>query len=119
MLGPLNILYFIDNNPELVKKVFLLSVDTRQNFPFMVASFNLTKSSMDCLREEKINEIVVQSKDLFEAFNHFYMALFTRLYEKWKEENLNITNFHSSLSQIVIQSKKNSLTFTKKYCYQM
>lgn len=98
MLGLLHLLNFIDKDIEQVKKIFFLSIDTRQNFPFMLASFQLTKSVMDVIREENLNKLQSSHASLFEAANHYYIALFNKLYEKWHDEKLSIINFHTSLS---------------------
>ena len=64
----------------------------------MLASFTLTKSMMDVLREEELNSLIKNEKDLIEACNKYYVALFNSLYEKWSSEKLSIVNFHSSLT---------------------
>jgi hypothetical protein len=41
----------------------------------MVASFNLTKATMDCLREEKLNTIIAGTNTLYEGVRVFMMML--------------------------------------------
>ena len=89
-MGLLNLLYYIDRRctsyVEIRKFYELSSSDPKHEFPFILAAFAVSKSTMDALRTGGAKS-VGQCWDL-------YVALMRRLNERWREEKLTILKFH-------------------------
>jgi hypothetical protein len=104
VLGLLNLLYFLDkrsNSYAEIRRIFKLSTDSKQEFPFMIASFALSKCTLDALREPETLSYVDDS-NLAEPAQDYFVALLRRLEERWREEGLTIIDFHKTIDQIRI-----------------
>lgn len=49
--------------------------------------------------------------------NEYYIAVFKRLDERWRNEKLTILNFNTTLDDIKVESKKDIIAFTLKNSY--
>lgn len=92
-------LYFQYVDMPLVRRIFYLSQDSDQNFPFVQASLGLTKAAIEATREGLLYEsckkcdetlILVVSKGNGRKFNTFFVEMFILLYKKWMDERLSL-----------------------------
>jgi hypothetical protein len=65
----------------------------------MIASFALSKGTLDALREPDTLGYVDDS-NLGDLTQDYFVAMLRRLEERWRDEGLTIKDFHSTLDQI-------------------
>lgn len=92
LLGILQLLFLTMGlgNTELVNDIYRLSRDKVQNFPFAAMSLNITKISLEALREEVLNRWCNEKDDLVHVVNEFYAGTFLILYLSWKNKRMTI-----------------------------
>jgi len=91
MLAILQMLYFISVNQKLFTDIYLLSLNDYQTFPFAVTSVNMTGIVLRLVKDGKFARIV--SKNLIDAVNNAYIAVFSEFYRVWKKDQRTIVNF--------------------------
>jgi hypothetical protein len=94
MLALLQLLSFsTGEHRELALKIFNLSRDPVQNFPFAVVSVNLTGLALQCLREARIYNRIKQVGSVMTVMNDLHAALFYEMMIVWKKEFRTIRHF--------------------------
>jgi hypothetical protein len=76
-----------------------LSIDEKQEFPFMISSFALSKCTLDALREPETLGYVDDS-NLGELTQDYFVAMLRRLEERWTSEKLTIIDFNKTVDEI-------------------
>ncbi|CDW81127.1 elmo domain-containing protein 3-like [Stylonychia lemnae] len=117
LLGLLNLLYFMGQDLAKVRQIYELSTDKVQNYPFMLACFNITNLTLRLLNNDKITSQLInlhEEKNAFVALQEYYIALLKRFDERWRNEKLKINDFNVTLDQIEIESKKDIVKFIQK-----
>ena len=108
MLGLLHMLYFAENHFDEARRIHLLAKDPFQNFPLMATSLNMTLIAMRALRDGRLFRSANRSGSPLLAAAELYMALFHRMYERWKGENLTIARFGHVLQDLKVEAQKDA-----------
>ncbi|XP_043938165.1 ELMO domain-containing protein 3, partial [Protopterus annectens] len=93
-LGLMQVLYLI-MNPQtlpLAHSIYKLSQHQSQNFPFCAMSINITRITIQTLREECLNKECNRRKQVVGVVNDLYVAAFLHLYHIWKTQNKTISD---------------------------
>lgn len=92
ILGLYQILYFVlsKRTQKISQKIYKLSLDNYQQFPFCVMSTNLTAMALQILREGRLNKLCNRAKSVDEVFNQVYSGLFIKMFQIWKREKKSI-----------------------------
>ncbi|KAK8775271.1 hypothetical protein V5799_031387 [Amblyomma americanum] len=108
LLGILHLLFLTTGfgNIELVNDIYSLSRDREQNFPFAVMSLNITRVSIEALREEALNRHCNERNDITDVVNEFYAGTFLLLYLSWKNRKLTIKDSGFVLKETSFFAKK-------------
>ncbi|KAL1439274.1 hypothetical protein MTO96_010304 [Rhipicephalus appendiculatus] len=108
VLGILHLLFLTTGfgNIELVNDIYSLSRDRDQNFPFALMSLNITKMSIEALREEVLNRCCNERNDVTDVVNEFYAGTFLLLYLSWKNKKLTIKDSGFILKDTSFFAKK-------------
>jgi len=115
MFGVLQIHFFAESYPELIKKYFLLSIDEVQKFPLVVLMFNHTAFTAEALREGKLNLLCNRAKSVIRVMNSFYAAAFSRLIERWEKEKLTIIDWDRVSKENVKYCKDNPTKIIEEF----
>ncbi|XP_070387264.1 ELMO domain-containing protein 3-like [Dermacentor albipictus] len=108
LLGILHLLFLTTGfgNIELVNDIYSLSRDREQNFPFALMSLNITKVSIEALREEVLNRCCNERNDVMDVVNEFYAGTFLLLYLSWRNKKLTIKDSGFILKETSFFAKK-------------
>eukprot|EP00794_Sanderia_malayensis_P014376 gene14373-15874_t len=114
-----NLIFFIDKQPDEVKRMFSLSLHPRFGYPFSVAGINLTGVAFDLLRSGKLKSYFYATDETSYNIEHF-QDVFIRLFNGFttyyiSSEPENIMEFNQLLGKYkeIISSRleKNDLKF--------
>eukprot|EP00484_Ammonia_sp_Unknown_P001733 CAMPEP_0197020942 /NCGR_PEP_ID=MMETSP1384-20130603/1811_1 /TAXON_ID=29189 /ORGANISM="Ammonia sp." /LENGTH=497 /DNA_ID=CAMNT_0042448675 /DNA_START=24 /DNA_END=1514 /DNA_ORIENTATION=+ len=100
LLGVLQLVYLIENRPEMMSKIYLLSLNEHQNFPLVIVSFTITGIVMQLLRSCTIFGFVNSKNSVMLAINEIYVALFYEFYLNWKNQSRTIVNFDEAQKEL-------------------
>ncbi|XP_002434876.5 LOW QUALITY PROTEIN: ELMO domain-containing protein 3 [Ixodes scapularis] len=108
LLGLLQLLFLTIGleNVELVNDIYKLSRDSFQNFPFAVMSLNITKISLEALREETLNKCCNGRESVIDVVNEFYAGTFLLLYLSWKNQIMTIKDSGFVIKDISLLAKR-------------
>ncbi|XP_076317187.1 ELMO domain-containing protein 3-like isoform X3 [Tachypleus tridentatus] len=112
LLGLLHLLYFIldSSTSQAAKKVYQISQDEIQNFPFCLMSINMTRIALEVLREELLNKECNQRNQVMIVVNEFYAGTFLHLYQTWKKHHKTIIDTGYVIKAVTDYVKKNVKT---------
>ncbi|XP_013397920.1 ELMO domain-containing protein 3-like isoform X3 [Lingula anatina] len=108
-LGLLHILYFV-KDPKLLslaRDIYKLSLHESQNFPFCLMGINLTRITLQALREDCINKECNKRRQVVAVVNDLYVGLYLMLYQKWKHQQMTIINSGPVLNDLEHIAKTN------------
>jgi len=95
MMALLQLLYFARHHKSLMLRIYQLSLDDRQNFPFATLSTNLTGMVLQCLREcYKIYGEIRRRDSVLQTINQLYVAAYYDMYLRWKNGNCTIRDWN-------------------------
>jgi hypothetical protein len=87
VLGLINLLYLIDrkgNSYTEIRRIYQLSCDEKQQFPFILAAFALSKTTLDAIRDGTL-EYAEKNNEVFSlTVQDYFVALLRRLEERWR-----------------------------------
>ncbi|XP_022257850.1 ELMO domain-containing protein 3-like, partial [Limulus polyphemus] len=112
LLGLLHLLYFIldSSTAATAKKVYQISQDEIQNFPFCLMSISMTRIALEVLREELLNKECNQRNQVMLVVNEFYAGTFFHLYQTWKKYHKTIIDTGYVIKAVTDYVKKNVKT---------
>ncbi|CAG5125744.1 unnamed protein product [Candidula unifasciata] len=115
MLSLLHLLHFLQSpsTKDLARDVYKLSLHPTQNFPFCIMSINLSRISLQAVREDVYNKECNRSKDVINTVNNIYTALFLHLYIAWKKGK-TIMDSGFVIQEIEIYVRKHSKDIFKE-----
>jgi hypothetical protein len=100
LLGLLQLLYLLQYHRTLALRIYALSIDSQQNFPFAVVSLNLTGIVYNCFRQGKLYTKINKANSVWEICNQLFVALFYSFFIRWKQQNCSIVNWSESKIQL-------------------
>eukprot|EP01083_Nonionella_stella_P006286 18299_1 len=108
IFGLIQILYLIKHHSFLAEKIFRLSRNDLQNFPFAVVSLNITGLVLTVLRQTSLYKLSNRDGSVYTTVNDLYCALFYNFYLVWKNECKTIINFSDVKAQLAEMSRTNA-----------
>lgn len=90
----IQLMWFLKHHRELMLRIYQLSLDERQNFPFCTLSTNLTGMVLQSLRECAIYGEARRQNSVYTVVHTLYVSAFYEMYLKWKNENCTIVQWN-------------------------
>ncbi|XP_041371081.1 uncharacterized protein LOC121384662 [Gigantopelta aegis] len=107
MLGLLQLLHLVRDpaKSKLARDIYKLSLDPVQNFPFCIMGLNMTRFTIQALREDLLNRDCNRQGKVMDVVNDFYSGLFLHLFRIWKQGKI-ISDSGTVLRDVEQFSKK-------------
>jgi hypothetical protein len=102
----IQLLWGMKHHKELMLKIYALSLDDRQNFPFCTLSTNLTGMVLQALRECVLYGECRRQNSVYTVVHTLYVAAFYEMYLKWKNENCTIVHWNDVKQSVAAQSMR-------------
>ncbi|XP_053407791.1 msx2-interacting protein-like [Mercenaria mercenaria] len=108
ILGLLNLLHILKDPKkyQLASDIYRLSLHPTQNFPFCVMGINLSRISLQTLREGLLNKECNRRHEVIGVVNDFYVGLYLQLYQVWKGQGKTISDSGFVIKDIEMKAKK-------------
>ncbi|KAG0721355.1 ELMO domain-containing protein 3 [Chionoecetes opilio] len=121
LLGLVQALYLISHEPllPLARDVFRLSHDTHSQFPLMVLSINVTRISLQTLREGYLNKECNSRGNVRHVLNQFFTAVLFHIFWIWKTESKTIKDSGFIIKDAEVYCKRNVKTVLQKLQVQL
>ncbi|XP_006819564.1 ELMO domain-containing protein 3-like [Saccoglossus kowalevskii] len=105
----MTLLYFVmdPRTLPLARDIYRLSLNEVQNFPFCVMSINMTRISIQALREECLSKECNRRQQVFGVINDFFVGTYLHLYLIWKKQHKTIRDSGFVLKEVETFAKKN------------
>lgn len=113
LLALLHLLYLLTNYMSVAQKMFKMSLDSIQNFPFCLMSINMTRIALQALQDNKLSKICNARKQVMGVVNEFYLAVFLHLYKTWKDEHITMLQSGHVISFVENYAAKHPKTLLK------
>ncbi|XP_076038904.1 ELMO domain-containing protein 3-like isoform X2 [Oratosquilla oratoria] len=116
LLGLVHALHLVTHEATLplARDVFRLSHDEVSQFPFMVLSINVTRISLQALREGQLNKECNSRGNVRHVLNEFFSAIMFHIYWIWKTEHKTIKDSGFLIKDAEVYCKKNVKTVLQK-----
>lgn len=85
ILGLLHLYYLHHHNISNATKIYQLSRNEQQEFPLAVVSLNITKWTIQVVRQGLISKDANRTGSLTGAAAHFYVGTFYEFYSRWRQ----------------------------------
>ena len=92
ILGLVQAVYLV-TTPEILpftQDLYRLSRQEGQEFPLLVLSLNMTRITVQLVRDGGLNKLLALEEELWTTANFFYAALLYQIYHQWKHRHLTI-----------------------------
>lgn len=108
LLGLMNLLHLLKDPKkyQLASDIYRLSLHPTQNFPFCVMGINLSRITLQTLREGLLNKECNRRHDVIGVVNDFYVGLYLQLYKVWKGQGKTISDSGYVIKDIEMRAKK-------------
>ncbi|XP_067857221.1 ELMO domain-containing protein 3 [Heptranchias perlo] len=115
-LGLMHTLYMVMDlqTLPLARDIYKLSQHQTQNFPFSLMSINITRITIQALREECLTKDCNRRQQVIGVLNDFYVAAFLHLYQIWKTQHKTISDSGFVLKEVEMFAKKNPKQLLKR-----
>jgi len=100
LLGVLQLLFGMERHSEMMTKIYLLSINEHQHFPFVMVSFTITGIVIRLLRSCLIYSDINARKSVLDSMNEIYAALFYQFYLDWKGKSRTIIHFDDAQREL-------------------
>jgi hypothetical protein len=112
IFGLLQLLFFACYLPEETDTILTYSRQSGCNFPFAAVSLNITKMTIEALREGKLNKLIVKCGEayrtvLFTQVDFFYASVFVRWFELYRKRELTVADIGFLNKDILTEVKSN------------
>ncbi|XP_030888842.1 ELMO domain-containing protein 3, partial [Leptonychotes weddellii] len=107
-LALLHLLYLVMDSKTLLmaQEIFRLSRHHIQQFPFCLMSVNITRITIQALREECLSRECNRQRKVIPVVNSFYAATFLRLAHVWRTQEKTIADSGFVLKDLEVLAKK-------------
>nr|XP_004660587.1 ELMO domain-containing protein 3 isoform X2 [Jaculus jaculus] len=107
-LALLHLLYLVMDSKTLLmaQEIFRLSHHHTQQFPFCLMSVNITRITIQALREECLSRECNRQQKVIPVVNSFYAATFLRLAHVWRTQQKTILDSGFVLKDLEVLAKK-------------
>ncbi|XP_071168256.1 ELMO domain-containing protein C-like [Mytilus edulis] len=109
LLGLVNLIYLL-RDPKchmIAKDIYKLSLHPTQNFPFCVMGINMTRITLQSLREDCLNKECNKREDVLNVVNDFYAGIYLHMYQLWKSKGKTISDSGFVIKHLETEAKKN------------
>ncbi|XP_038641174.1 ELMO domain-containing protein 3 isoform X2 [Scyliorhinus canicula] len=115
-LGLMHTLYMVMDlqTLPLARAIYKLSQHPIQNFPFCLMSINITRITIQALREECLSKECNRRQQVIGVLNDFYVAAFLHLHQIWKTQHKTISDSGLVLKGVEMFAKKNPKQLLKR-----
>ncbi|RXG61844.1 ELMO domain-containing protein 3 [Armadillidium vulgare] len=116
LLGLVQALYLVANEETfpLAREIFLLSHDNYSQFPLMVLSINVTRISLQALREGVLNKECNSRGNVRHVLNEFFAAVMFHIFWIWRSEHKTIKESGFLIKEAEAYCKANVRTVLQK-----
>ena len=116
LFSVIQLLYFHKQHRELMLRVYQLSLDDRQNFPFCTLSTNITGMVLQALREcYKLYGEINRQGSVYAVVNQLYVAAFYEMFLGWKSRNCTIVDWNETRAALEEMVLRNPKALLKKF----
>lgn len=121
LLGLVQALHLLTHEPllPLARDVFRLSHDHHSQFPLMVLSINVTRISLQTLREGYLNKECNSRGNVRHVLNQFFTAVLFHIFWIWKTESKTIKDSGFIIKDAEAYCKRNVKTVLQKLQVQL
>ncbi|XP_044935026.1 ELMO domain-containing protein 3 isoform X2 [Mustela putorius furo] len=107
-LALLHLLYLVMDSKTLLmaQEIFRLSRHHIQQFPFCLMSVNITRITIQALREDSLSRECNRQQKVIPVVNSFYAATFLRLAHVWRTQQKTIADSGFVLKDLEVLAKK-------------
>lgn len=115
LLGLVNLLYFLKDPKRqgIASDIYRLSLHPTQNFPFCVMGINMSRITLQTLREDILNKECNRRGEVLGVINDFYVGLYLQMYQVWKSQGKSIQDSGYVIKDIEANAKKNPRSVLK------
>ncbi|CAC5360121.1 ELMOD [Mytilus coruscus] len=109
LLGLMNLIYLL-RDPKchmIAKDIYKLSLHPTQNFPFCVMGINMSRITLQSLREDCLNKECNKREDVLNVVNEFYAGIYLHMYQLWKSKGKTISDSGFVIKHLETEAKKN------------
>lgn len=116
LLGLMHILHLLTDQQTLAlaRDIYKLSMDETQNFPFCLMGINISRITLQAVREGCLNKECNRRKQVVAVMNDFYVGTYIHLYEIWKYQHKTIGDSGFVLKDVELFAKRNPKRVLKK-----
>ncbi|KAK3095895.1 hypothetical protein FSP39_020453 [Pinctada imbricata] len=109
LLGLLNLIHMLRDpkKKDLALDIYKLSLHPTQNFPFCVMGINMSRITLQALREDCLNRECNRRGEVNEVINDFYTGIYLQMYRVWKSQGKTIKDSGYVIKDIESNAKKN------------
>lgn len=93
VFGLVQLLHFVQSQQELAMRIFTLSNDPVQHFPFSVVGLNLSGFVLTALRSGLLNGECNREGDVWRCCHRLFAAAMGQLFTEWKDTSATITSW--------------------------
>ena len=119
VFGLFQLLFFIKNCRPIALRIYNLSRDDKQNFPFAVVSLNITGIVLQLLRETKLYSEINKRGSVIDVANELYGAIFYEMLLTWKRDFCTIAKFGFVLQHLKTEANERYQKLMTDFVTQM
>jgi len=105
MLGPIHILFLVENYLDQAKEIYTFSQQEKIGFPFVLVCFDMTKIAVQALREGILNKIIIAKQHATYVFNIFYITTLFTWFIHWKNNKLEMKDYFFCNKMIIEKAR--------------
>eukprot|EP00761_Pharyngomonas_kirbyi_P003994 gb/GECH01003998.1/.p1 GENE.gb/GECH01003998.1/~~gb/GECH01003998.1/.p1 ORF type:complete len:182 (+),score=23.91 gb/GECH01003998.1/:1-546(+) len=109
MFGILQMLAFLDASEKLFIKIYQLSQDSVQEFPFCIVSLQMTSITLKMIKQGSVTRSINKERNVLQVANKIYFALLYHFHLIWKNGSKSIQDFDNvknNLQRVMEQKPK-------------
>ena len=94
VFGALQLLRFVQEERPLALRLFALSTDAVQHFPFCVVGLNLSGFVLTALRSGLLHGDCNRTGDVWRSCHRLFTASMAAFFQQWKEQSATISHWN-------------------------
>ncbi|KAL0052308.1 hypothetical protein WJX82_000024 [Trebouxia sp. C0006] len=114
ILGLLHLLLLHEHDPANAQAIFKLSTAKDSEFPLAPGSLNITKWTLQMVRERKLTSAAKKQQSAVTAASDFYVGTFYTLYNHWKDKKCTMADSGFVLKEIEKRACSNVMNMVRR-----
>ncbi|DBA86037.1 hypothetical protein WJX77_012319 [Trebouxia sp. C0004] len=114
ILGLLHLLLLHEHDPANAQAIFKLSTAKESEFPLAPVSLNITKWTLQMVRERKLTSAAKKQQSAVTAASDFYVGTFYTLYNHWKDKKCTMADSGFVLNEIEKRACSNVMNMVRR-----